>query len=357
MSRALDQSVKKALQDGDHRESFERISAVLDMDSSHGAAYLEIEILPKSHALASDTYLLRDGQYVGIPKLRLVQAFLHARQMLNHVLFSSPTGTGRSMHEQNGDGDVMRATAVMLLMDSEHLTAANMRKRVLGSESGSGRGVSLDRVERTKDLMMREAFLVNSLLRSRLHRHTKSPVLWNHKRWLLRQLRDCETPIRLSHEFQEVICIAAERHARNYYAWTYARDVIAMEVASQGASPTRRASPVADRMLPLVTRWCRLHHQDISGWSFLLHLLGLFPEKAQSVADETLLLVEKFKWRNESVWYFLRNLALMPVLQSKRICIEEVWTKMKLSADGDESIDAVTLDRAAAWGGFSLQPK
>ncbi|KAG5951825.1 hypothetical protein E4U53_002176 [Claviceps sorghi] len=337
MSRALEPSVKRALQDGNHRESFERISAVLE--SSH-EAYLEIEILPKSHVLGVDTYVLRDGEYIGIPKLRLVQAFLHARQILTDVLLSA---SKRGIPED--DGDVMRATAVMLLMDSEHLTAANMRKRVLG------RGTRLDQVRR-KDVLMREALLVNSLLRSRLHRHTKSPVLWNHKRWLLRQLRDCATPIHLVHEFEQVICIAAERHARNYYAWTYARDVIAMEVASP-ASPTRRASSAADSLLPVVTRWCRLHHQDISGWSFLLHLVGLFPEKAEGVAEEMLLLVEKFQWRNESVWHFLKNLAVMPVLQTKRERIEEVWRKLKLTADGDESIDAVILDRAAAWWGFS----
>ncbi|KAG5924591.1 hypothetical protein E4U42_004602 [Claviceps africana] len=340
MSRALEAGVKRALQNGNHKESFERISAVLN--SSH-EAYLEIEILPRSHVHEADSYVLRDGEYIGIPKLRLVQAFLHARQMLNDVLLSTSRG-GTPAH----DGDVMRATAVMLLMDSEHLTAANMRKRALGS------GGSLDQARR-KDLLVREAFLMNSLLRSRLHRHTKSPVLWNHKRWLLRQLRDCETPIRLRHEFEQVICVAAERHARNYYAWTYARDVIAMEVASASSatSPARRASFAADSLLPVVTRWCRLHHQDISGWSFLLHLVGLFPEKAEGVAQETLLLVEKFEWRNESVWHFLKNLALMPVLQSKKACIEEVWRKLKLTADGGESIDAIILDRAAAWWGFS----
>ncbi|KAG6016838.1 hypothetical protein E4U54_000392 [Claviceps lovelessii] len=350
MSRALDPSVKRALQDGNHRESFERISAVLD--SSHDA-YLEIEILPKSHVPGVDTYVLQDGEYIGIPKLRLVQAFLHARQILNGVLLSpttTTTTTSRSIREH--DGDVMRATAVMLLMDSEHLTAANVRKRVLGS--GSGRGAPLDEEVRRRRLLTREAFLVNSLLRSRLHRHTKSPVLWNHKRWLLRQLRDCQTPIRLSHEFEEVICIAAERHARNYYAWTYARDVIAMEVASSSSSTRRPSSYVVDSMLPIVTRWCRLHHHDISGWSFLLHLVGLSPETAQGVAEETLLLVEKFKWGNESVWHFLRNLATMPILQTRKNRIQEVWTRMKLSADGDESsTDTVILDRAAVWAGFS----
>ncbi|KAG6158304.1 hypothetical protein E4U36_007721 [Claviceps purpurea] len=332
MSRALDPSVKKALQNGNHGEAFEHISAVLD--SSHGTTYLEIEILPKSHVLGADTYVLQDGEYIGIPKLRLVQAFLHARQMLNQVLLSEG-----SFHDEK----VMRATAVLLLMDSEHLTAANVRKRVIS------RVASLDE-ERRKYLMTQEAYFLNSLLRSRLHRHTKSPVLWNHKRWLARQLRDHDIPICLLHEFEQVICVAAERHARNYYAWTYARDVITMEIAS--LTP-RAASSVVDSVLPVVTNWCRLHHQDVSGWSFLLHLVGLFPEKGQDVAEETLRLVEKFKWRNESVWHFLKNLALMPALQAKKKSIVEVWRKMKLSVDGEASMDAITLDRAAAWGGFS----
>lgn len=328
MSRALDPSVKIALQNGNPKESFERISAVL---VSSQETYFEIEILPTSHVLNQDTCLLQDAGYIGIPKLRLVQAFLYAREILNGVLF----------HNKSIDDDVvMRATAVILLMDSEHLTAANVRKRVLkkGTSSGARRGEDL----------MRETFLMNSLLSSRLHRHTKSPVLWNHKRWLLRQLRDGETPVRLLHEFEKVICVAAERHARNYYAWTYARDVIAMECAS----PTQQASSVADSILPIVTKWCRLHHQDISGWSFLLHLVMLFPDKAQGVAEETLSLVEKFKWRNESVWHFLKNLALMPIIQTKKSCVAEVWTKMKLGVEDDASLEAITLDRAAAWGNF-----
>ncbi|KAG6030393.1 hypothetical protein E4U41_000114 [Claviceps citrina] len=324
MSRALDPGVKRALQNGNHVESFERISAVLE--SSHQTP-LEIEILPTSHALDGDAHLLQDGVYIGIPKLRLVQAFLHARQILNGVLL-----LGKSMLDEN----VMRATAVILLMDSEHLTAANTRKRVLARGAWSE--------ERRRRELMRESFLMNSLLRSRLHRHTKSPVLWNHKRWLLRQLRTCQAPIHLLREFEEVICVAAERHARNYYAWTYARDVMAME----SDSSTRRASSVADGMLPLVTRWCRLHHQDTSGWSFLLHLVGLFPEKAQGVAEETLLLVEKFQWRNESVCHFLKNLAMMPVLQTEKKCIVDVWTKMRQSVDSHVGIDAITPDRAAA---------
>ncbi|KAG6122789.1 hypothetical protein E4U13_001325 [Claviceps humidiphila] len=332
MSRALDPSVRKALQNGNHGEAFKRISAVLDR--SHGSTYLEIEILPKSHVLGADTYVLQDEEYIGIPKLRLVQAFLHARQILNEVLFCDG-----GVHDEK----VMRATAVLLLMDSEHLTAANVRKRVIS------RVASLDEGRR-KDLMTREAYFLNSLLRSRLHRHTKSPVLWNHKRWLVRQLRDHDIPASLLHELEQVICVAAERHARNYYAWTYARDVIAMEIAS--LTP-RAASSVVDSVLPVVTSWCRLHHQDISGWSFLLYLVGLFPEKGQDVAEETLRLVEKFKWRNESVWHFLKNLALMPALQTKKNCIVEVWRKMKLGIDSEASMAAITLDRAAAWGRFS----
>ncbi|KAK2590997.1 hypothetical protein QQS21_011310 [Conoideocrella luteorostrata] len=333
MSRALDASVKKALKYGNHKEVFEQIAAVL---SDNHDGYLEIEVLPTSHRLDEDVYVLQDGEHIGVHKLRLVQAFLHARQIFNKSLLHD-----KSIHNKTVEG----ATAVILLMDSEHLTAANARKRLLAS------GFASDAERREK--LMHELFIMNSFLRSRLYRHTKSPVLWNHKRWLLRQQKQAGIPINLRHEFDRVICVAAERHPRNYYAWTYARDVIASAHTTQ-----ERDGQVAEQILPVIEKWCRLHHQDISGWSFLLHLVLLFPSKAPEVFDNTLSLAEMFKWRNESVWHFLKNMALMlarktDAAREKRFL--DVWTALRRDVGNDGNPDAKVLDRVTDWIGLQTK--
>src|SRR5690606_9823160 len=118
---------------------------------------LEIEILGKTHPLTPDVSFLIDENAVGIPKIRLFQAFSVAytrfKKLVTQVL---PQEDGRVSAE------VFRLTAVLLLVDAEHLTAANARKRAILQDFRRGGDIG--------ERLRREKWFVDSLLTSRLHR-------------------------------------------------------------------------------------------------------------------------------------------------------------------------------------------
>lgn len=283
MSRALDKGVKEALKKGDHEKVFRELSGVL------GQRYdqlLEIELLPPSHQLPNGSICLQDGNAIAVPKLQLVQAFLVARQRLI------------KLDKTRTDGDseaLLSSLGVMLLMDPEHLTAANTRKRVLEEAYNADK-------DKGKALLRQEKYFIDSLLTSRLHRHTKSPTLWSHRRWLCGRLFEAGLSIDVAQDLRTVIFISAERHPRNYYAWCHARLLVNM-VDDMDAGQT--AVLVED-----TKKWCFAHRSDISGWTFLQFLLARSPDDVLlAVFHETMELVKSFRWKNESVWCFLRTLA------------------------------------------------
>ncbi|KFA61216.1 hypothetical protein S40285_06453 [Stachybotrys chlorohalonatus IBT 40285] len=294
MSRALDAKTKEALGHGDHGKVFDDISKALSRSFDD---LLEIEFLGRSHAINLDASLLQDENAIAIPKIRLTQAFLVANRLFKRGNWVS-------------DEEALRATGIMLLMDPEHLTAANIRKRVLSK-------IMLLH-QNTEKSLRREKYFIDSLLTSRLHRHTKSPTLWSHRRWLMSQFRRLGFGVDVVDEFKKVILISAERHPRNYYAWCEARSLVNLD------------SVVWDQMLNEsilreVERWCLSHHDDISGWSFLMYMLSGLDQASSTVAT-TIGLAESFHWRNESVWYFLRNVTTKEKVsasvrsETKRIC-------------------------------------
>lgn len=282
MSRALEKDARDALQQEDPTEAFQAISSVLSRELD---SLLEIELLPPSHDLPTGEYFLEDGNAIGIPKLRLVQAFTVAREKLKEGLRSQDDNLAASISALN----------VLLLMDPEHLTAANTRKRLLDE------ALLLDRTK-SSILLLREKYFIDSLLTSRLHRHTKSPTLWSHRRWLIRRLLEADIPIDVAHDLKTVVFISGERHPRNYYAWCHARLLIDM---AGNISPTQISELVHD-----TKRWCYSHHTDISGWSFLQFLLGRCQPRDCLVAfADALEKTENLQWSNESVWCFLSTLV------------------------------------------------
>jgi protein prenyltransferase alpha subunit repeat containing protein 1 len=121
---------------------------------------------------------------------------------------------------------------------------------------------------------------------------------------------------------RRVISVAAERHPRNYYAWLHARyltNALSETAATAAASVSREGDKDKDTdtdvdddlagMLEVAKNWALRHHDDISGWAFLMFFLDRHPEYAGQVLSETARLAASFHWRNESVWYFLRNMA------------------------------------------------
>lgn len=290
MSRALDAKVVAALKQGDHRPAFQSISSLLT--AHEGPELLELEILGRGQPVGPGQFYLRDGNAVGVPKLVLVQAFIVARQMLQAHL-QCPA------RAPEGD-ELLAATAIMLFMDAEHLTAANTRKRILVarlaiSQDGGATAALLDR----------ERVFVDGLLTSRLHRHTKSPTLWSHRRWLMQRYGAAGLAVD-GRSGLAVVMTSGERHPRNYYAWCHAR--VLVEMAGPSMSEDERRHVWDD-----VKMWCFAHHDDISGWSFLCHLAtvsdttGAEDAPLATAVRETLGFAETLAWRNESVWWFLRT--------------------------------------------------
>ncbi|KAH6688573.1 hypothetical protein F5X68DRAFT_261023 [Plectosphaerella plurivora] len=330
MSRALDAKVVAALKQADHRPAFHAISLLFT--AHNGPELLELEILGRGQPVSQGQFYLRDGNAVGVPKLVLLQAFIVARQILQKHLLQCPR------EPPEGD-EVLAATAVLLFMDAEHLTAANTRKRILFARQ---RAISRDDAGALLD---RERVFVNSLLTSRLHRHTKSPTLWSHRRWLLQRYSAAGLAVDGRRDLR-VVMTSGERHPRNYYAWCHARFVA--ELAVEGMSTEEQRLVWDD-----IKKWCFAHHDDISGWSFLYHLacrrLAGADDALPAVVKETLEYAQALTWRNESVWWFLRTAsALLPGSAEDEARLQEVHRLLLDSAD-EASEDKLYLGKAWQW--------
>jgi len=322
MSRSLDKAVLASLQTQDPRSAYKDISALFsntfeELKTGQAPPLLEVEFLGTSHPLEDGVNYLRDESAVAIPKLRLTQAFLVARQVLQDHLTSRPVGVTAAVPDQ-----VLAATAVVLLMDPEHLTATNTRKRALqhkpsfatGADDDAAAGLRLRAVQAEK-------YFVDSLLTSRLHRHTKSPTLWSHRQWLLKLCQREGLHLDAGDEFSEIIMVSGERHPRNYYAWNHARWlllnrlVLDPSLSADDRQQQQKQQQHLEKLGHDVKNWCLKHHGDISGWSFLAFVLGHLSDRRRQAAlcnavmQDVLRIVESFRWSGESVWVFLRHLV------------------------------------------------
>jgi protein prenyltransferase alpha subunit repeat containing protein 1 len=320
MSRALDRNVKEALKCSENEPIFQEISQALDQRHE---TLLELEILGRSHVANNDVVVLQDDHAIAVPKLRLVQAFIVAYKLFHEHMKSA----GR-LHMET----IRCITSVMLLMDPEHITAANARKKFIRSTAGEATDYS--------KLLLDEKYILDSILTSHLHRHTKSPNLWNHRRWLMQCLSEAGIAVDVGDDMLRVIFVSAERHPRNYYAWCHARDLIDAGFADAQS---------VQAMVEDTKKWCFSHHDDVSGWTFLAFLLRRSPDRVATVFEETLQLTETLRWRNESVWYFLCVLISDDRLRvSRRETLQTVLRGWQLETDGDGS-DKWLLDRASGW--------
>ncbi|KAI0163040.1 hypothetical protein BJ166DRAFT_283753 [Pestalotiopsis sp. NC0098] len=330
MSRSLDKDILENLKNEDPTKVYKDIVQILTHLPDTGEL-LEIELLGKAHPLEPGVHYLQDENAIAIPKLRLTQAFFVARKVIQQHLNAQPRIPGV---------DVVAATAVALLMDPEHLTAANLRKRFVLSKLNDG-------AEQAETVLRNEKQFLDSLLTARLHRHTKSPTLWSHRRWLLARFETLGCRVDLRRDFTSVIMVAAERHPRNYYAWHHAR-----WLTCNGG--TRIDSAVLLGIIDDVRDWCYRHHNDISGWTYLdSALMGLVDpntqtQKRSAIFAETIHIAESFRWTNESVWVFLRTIMARNHI-SPELCDSFFELNKKLSfqiADGDAKRP---LDAAVQW--------
>jgi len=326
MSRALGKNVTALLKHGDHVAAYKDISAALtNQDES---AFLEIELLGREYPLDPGTYVLRDGNAIAISKIGLLQSFFVARDVFDKHLRRDPAG------EVSG---VLLSTAVILLMDAEHYTAANSRKRLI-QEAASKSDYA--------DMLATEQWFMCSLFTSHLNRHNKSPTLWNHYRWLTMQALAAGQCLDIVGEFTKVILVAAERHPRNYYAWLHARWLMGLLLVRPDAVELKAS------ILTATKAWVLKHHTDTSGWSFLYFLLTEEPasrEACSSIFAEILDLALPLRWMNESVWVFLRTLAASKCLSDKdRQRFLSLHHSMTETVSGD-AYEAIILQRAEEW--------
>ncbi|GAD95499.1 conserved hypothetical protein [Paecilomyces variotii No. 5] len=303
---------------------------------------LEFEIVPPAFGS-----FLQDGNSIGIGKKPLAQAFIIARQKFFCQASGAEVGrAGAESGVQNGasgDGftdDCAIATEIMLLFDCEHLTACNWRKRRIAAlmEGQSCMDTSQkERHARLIELLQTERTLMATYLCSRLHRHTKSPTLWHHRFWVVKQLvmiqyGDCARDVRireavrglLEDEF-EVVLRAAELHPRNYYAFSYMRQLHVTlsqhleKFELVGDDTDDCPSVLARWMVDRCQRWCLTEPRDISGWTFLLYILDA--ASSEEMQRDTISKVVQFAlhvgWEGESLWTFIDLAARkFPVLQT-----------------------------------------
>lgn len=292
------------------QDAFQHLAGVF---ASRGDDILEIEIIPPS--LGSP--FLQDGCFIGITKKSLVQAYTVARQLFFKKLMSMTEDEllANLLDKNQSTGIVsdLVITEVMLLFDCEHLTACNWRKRRLLAalarcQSDPGRHSQLLQVLRT------ELTLLQSYQCSPLHRHTKSPTLWSHRVWVLKQLlklegQSPESLLDIERHELAIVLRAAELHPKNYYAFTYMRQLHAllarMTVETKDASSW--AGLLAKTLVNPVLDWCLANPRDISGWAFGMYLLSHAPDRQLrgDAVSRVLRFARDVGWEGESLWTFI----------------------------------------------------
>lgn len=298
-----------------------------------------VEILPEywslapgaNYELASDKKA--DGRKehtIGIPKKVLVKAFLTAHRIFFSNLDDVETNKSK----------LLDSSMIILLFDPEHLTAANVRKKVALSYRELDEGSMIHHLGH-------ELWLTEFFLMSRLKRHNKSPTLWAHRKWLMENFKDQTMKKRGGvlepegfdmHEIAVLVHTSAEHHPRNYYAWDYLRWWVG-EYAPRAGFPEQMYRGTTARteeagaedgvdviaqnekiLLGLTQGWCMNHTTDTSGWSFYLWLLhrphyqGPDGDLVKGyIGSFVLNYATTLQLRNESIWVFLREIARFSV--------------------------------------------
>lgn len=371
-------------------------SSLISLLSPLAPTVFEFDILPSYFP----TEIHSTSSAIALPKPLLASLFLTAR----HVFFSylNKSSSRREKQQQTVSStptsapayvadDALQATKIILLWDPNYLTAANFRKKHLLSLSPS----SSNLIQHLTD----ELCFLTSLLTSPLPKHTKSSTLWSHRFFLLSKFgheissnliattlpgssfsdppkklpskksntndndnehtttSDRGLPLLWLHEL-EIIMKAGDRHPKNYYAWSYARqlltgfskgEILPFSNTTTAAAPqiwkhqidATRMNQIAAASVPPVQKWCLAHPRDISGWAFLEYLLtsGLgweregraeerikydeegfevrgkgqsgnevgeeVDEMVRRVVQESEEFVRKFQWKGDSLaWFF-----------------------------------------------------
>lgn len=293
--------------------------------ASRGDKVLEIEIIPSSLGVP----FMQDGDSIGITKKALVQAFTVARHLFTKRLMSmSDEDLQASLVEPTTESDGVSDLAIieiMLLFDCEHLTACNWRKRRLIAAMTCSPNAA--------DQIQIELSLMESFQCSPLHRHTKSPTLWSHRLWVVKQLFQrqrwgMEALLQLERDELGIVLRAAELHPKNYYAFCYMRQLYSFLalVHPEEHDAQSWAVQLARALVVPVLDWCLANPRDISGWIFEQYLLAHVPELQTRV--DTIGRVVRFArdvgWEGESLWTFVDQSVRQFQLES---VVEDVFPR------------------------------
>ncbi|KAF9887601.1 hypothetical protein FE257_009814 [Aspergillus nanangensis] len=296
--------------------------------STRANRVLEIEILPPT--LGGP--LLQDGCSIGITKKFLAQAFVTARQVFFEGSKDLEKSEASLTNSSSEDGNTCRlksvedisvASEIILLFDCEHLTACNWRKRSLMVLTQNHSPKTPIDHETLIHALSSEVTLMSTFMCSPLRRHTKSPTLWEHRLWVLKHLLRAqastlaqpqtepqssamENMLELWKEEVSVVFRAGELHPRNYYAFSYLREL--HHVLSSGMEDSVGCATVlAQSANGSTLEWCLAHTTDISGWMFLLYLLHAIPNVAirTNTITKAVCFARDIGWEGESLWTFV----------------------------------------------------
>ncbi|KAL9138430.1 MAG: hypothetical protein Q9175_000361 [Cornicularia normoerica] len=296
---------------------------------------LEVEILPSSFL----PEILHESPAIGVPKSLLAPLYLKARKtFFDHV----------SLRDSDSYHAALQATAVILLFDPNHLTAANFRKRHLQrfSSKRTGNDYNDQDADSLAEAVQQELRFLASLVTSPLSKHAKSSTLWAQRLWIVQNFFELAMHEHATDEAiqmmnikygtrgfwdEELVIVmkAGERHPRNYYGWQYARQLFSF-VQSQRSELVERRHWDREMLrdsIGLVHRWCLMHPRDISGWTFMVFLLEQLRndrcdegEKRKGAEDEigisaseTKFFARKYEWKGESIEWFLKAMRTLDI--------------------------------------------
>jgi protein prenyltransferase alpha subunit repeat containing protein 1 len=256
--------------------------------------------IPEAPELTSPFLFVENN--LGVPKKLLYQMYLAAIAMFTGALDTAMADR------------LIASSAVILLANPAHQTALNTRKRLIQNGCLS-----------TRD----EFTFMTALLSSKSC--AKEPILWDHRRWLLRrQYRLAHNDIShepgpeiIQQEF-DIISHACQIYPRNYYAWSHWRfcaDLLCSSITAYRTSPDigKEYAKVLSLELLRMRQWVETHVSDHSAThhlsGLLLHLVShtnnspilsdLLNEQSASTFDHALSLVKTYP-SHESLWMYLR---------------------------------------------------
>lgn len=216
-----------------------------------------IEKLP-SHMLPPGSFFMIAEGVLGVDIEWLVRLFISCRNQINQLLQTKDDCA------ENFD-KAWNLSLLGIIISYEHLTLINIRKRL---------------IQDRPSIALEELRLLNLVFSSPFPKQTKSPLLWEHRRWLLSEYL-CESSTEIlspmyiaSREYcglksGSTICMleiaqclkADNRHPKNYYALNHARWAL------------RKFPDNLEKICQVVFDQCSRSISDISLWSFLFHLL------------------------------------------------------------------------------------